>query len=336
MVVAWYKAGSRFKKILLLVGAGILALIVVLAIINWLTPVPLTSFAKRLFTSPSEAAIEATSSDVQQKLDVSYGSQPQEAMDILWPKQAVEPLPVIFWVHGGGFVGGDKSSVLEYATRLASHGYVVVSINYSLAPEARYPTPLRQLGSAYEHAIKQADKYHIDKSRVIFGGDSAGAQIALQFANIQTNPEYSKQVDIDPVAPAEAIRAAVSLSGLLDLERYAKTTSKSANYLYDRAGWAYFNDRHWQSSSIAKQASVVGNISSNFPATFVTDGNTDSFEDQARDFVDELKKYDIPVSSRFYDSKDVILGHQFQFASGLAEAEEVFDLLVEFLQQHTK
>ena len=57
----------------------------------------------------------------------------------------------------GGFVGGDKSDITGYAVELAARGYTVININYALAPKRKYPTPVLQLGEAYEY-IKQMQR----------------------------------------------------------------------------------------------------------------------------------------------------------------------------------
>jgi len=73
---------------------------------------------------------------------------------------------------------------------LASEGYAIVNINYELAPKAKYPAQLIQIGEAYEF-IENSDLYpFIDKDIIYFGGDSAGAHIAAQFIIVQTNPDY--------------------------------------------------------------------------------------------------------------------------------------------------
>lgn len=59
------------------------------------------------------------------------------------PNNITEKLPVIIWLHGGGFVGGDKSSLKEFATYLAVDTQVaVVAMNYQVAPVLRYPGQL--------------------------------------------------------------------------------------------------------------------------------------------------------------------------------------------------
>ena len=95
-------------------------------------------------------------------------------------------------MHGGGFVGGDKSDITGYAVELAARGYTVININYALAPKRKYPTPVLQLGEAYEYIKANAKKYNVKLDDLYFAGDSAGAQISGQFVTIQTSPDYAK------------------------------------------------------------------------------------------------------------------------------------------------
>lgn len=74
------------------------------------------------------------------KTDLTYESKYKEnTYDIYYPKNSKGPVPVLFWVHGGGFVGGDKSGVKEFATKLVSDANIaVVAMNYELAPDSEY------------------------------------------------------------------------------------------------------------------------------------------------------------------------------------------------------
>ena len=65
--------------------------------------------------------------------DINYNSKfPDGTLDIIYPKTLREKI-CYFWVHGGGFVGGDKSDITGYAVELAARGYTVININYALA-----------------------------------------------------------------------------------------------------------------------------------------------------------------------------------------------------------
>lgn len=66
------------------------------------------------------------------------------------------PVPVLFWVHGGGFVGGDKSGVKEFATKLVSDANIaVVAMNYELAPDSEYPNQVLQVNELIKDLLAE-------------------------------------------------------------------------------------------------------------------------------------------------------------------------------------
>ena len=81
-------------------------------------------------------------------IDERYGDEPDMFLDVFRPASASAPLPLLMWVHGGGFIGGTKDELAGYFKVIASDGYVVVGTNYSLAPKHHYPTPPRQMMQA--------------------------------------------------------------------------------------------------------------------------------------------------------------------------------------------
>ena len=97
---------------------------------------------------------------VESRLDITYRpGDPQAVLDIHYPPGALsagDPLPVVVWTHGGGFVSGDKADITNYAKVLAGRGYAVVSVGYTIAPEAQYPTPVRQLDAALGYLAAHA------------------------------------------------------------------------------------------------------------------------------------------------------------------------------------
>ncbi|MBK9334405.1 MAG: alpha/beta hydrolase [Ignavibacteria bacterium] len=77
-------------------------------------------------------------------LHLHYDTSDEDAfLDIYYPGniECTEiTLPVIVWTHGGGWISGNKEQVSNYCKILAGKGYIVVSVNYSTAPEEKYPT----------------------------------------------------------------------------------------------------------------------------------------------------------------------------------------------------
>lgn len=98
-------------------------------------------------TIKDEAAYQKSLPNVTVKQDLTYQSDYQRStFDLYYPKEAQGPVPVIFWVHGGGYVGGDKEGVKEFATYVVDETKAaVISINYEWAPSLHYPGQVKQL-----------------------------------------------------------------------------------------------------------------------------------------------------------------------------------------------
>ena len=144
----------------------------------------------------------------------------------------------------GGFVGGDKSDITGYAVELAARGYTVININYALAPKRKYPTPVLQLGEAYEYIKENAKKYNVKLDDLYFAGDSAGAQISGQFVTIQTSPDYAKLTGIEAIVAPSTIKGILLFCGPYNMPALAKMeTSKEVQDFMRTTGWAYFGKR---------------------------------------------------------------------------------------------
>ncbi|MCU5499177.1 alpha/beta hydrolase [Bacillus wiedmannii] len=268
--------------------------------------------------------------------DINYNSKfPDGTLDIIYPKNHRERTPVIFWVHGGGFVGGDKSDITGYAVELAAHGYTVVNINYALAPKKQYPIPVLQLGEAYEYIKANTEKYDLNLDRVYFAGDSAGAQISGQFVNVQTSTEYAKLARIAPVVEATTIKGVLLFCGPYSMSELAKIEStKEIQEFMRTAGWAYLGEKNWEGLNETKIASILEHVTKNYPPTFITDGNTASFENQGKSLVSALQKKGVTVDSLFFDkSVSGELGHEFQFKMNTSAGQDTFKEVLEFLNK---
>ncbi len=114
--------------------------------------------------------------------DLSYGPHPKNKLD-LWLAKSNQPAPLIVFIHGGGFVGGDKSSASSAAIKQClDAGVSFASINYRLRTEAPINTVLRDSARAIQFLRHKADEFHLDKTRVAAYGGSAGAGTSLWLA----------------------------------------------------------------------------------------------------------------------------------------------------------
>ncbi|CAD0224032.1 Esterase [Chryseobacterium sp. JV274] len=142
------------------------------------------------------------------------------ALDLYIPKNvATEKIPVLIYVHGGGWIEGDKvvhaDNYLENTVeKLMAKQYAVISINYTLLNDStHFPLPLEDTKDAIRWVRKNADKYHFDTNNIGLFGASAGAHLSLMAAYTPDNtylgsPElssYSAKVNyvIDHYGPAD-------------------------------------------------------------------------------------------------------------------------------------
>jgi acetyl esterase/lipase len=128
-----------------------------------------------------EAPPAANTDHVRRKfLDVPYADlSPAQKLDIYLPDEGHGPFPVIASIHGGAFMGGDKSDeqVLPMLEGL-KRGYAVVAVNYRLSWEATFPALVHDVKAAVRWMRANAGRYHLDPDRIAAWGGSAGAYLA--------------------------------------------------------------------------------------------------------------------------------------------------------------
>ncbi len=118
--------------------------------------------------------------------DVTYSVLPgfrPLVLDLYLPSSTTAQ-PLILFVHGGGWVGGNtrhSGALADFPralAQLAAEGFVVASVEYRLVGEAAFPAPLQDVRAALRYLRDNAAKYRIDGSKVAVWGGSAGGQLA--------------------------------------------------------------------------------------------------------------------------------------------------------------
>lgn len=129
------------------------------------------------------------------KKDVVYAepASPLHTLDVCASPSA-KNAPVMFWIHGGGWQGGDKSDVAEKPRFFLEKGFVFVSVNYRLLPKIEMIDIFHDVAKAFRWVHGHIAEYGGDPKRVLVGGHSAGAQLA---ALISTDDRYLKAEGIE-------------------------------------------------------------------------------------------------------------------------------------------
>lgn len=113
--------------------------------------------------------------------DIPYveNGHKRHVLDVYTPEnQPGKSLPVMFWIHGGGWQAGDKSDVALKPKILTERGFVFVSTNYRLLPEVRMDELIDDVARSVGWVHRNIARYGGDPTRILVGGHSAGAQLA--------------------------------------------------------------------------------------------------------------------------------------------------------------
>lgn len=252
--------------------------------------------------------------------NIRYGtSHPNSFLDIyIADDDATVSRPTYVIVHGGGFVAGSKNDGDPNASGsyfalgagpMLKAGYNLVTINYGLAPQFPYPTPVVQLGEAIQFLNQRGAAYGLDMSRVVLSGGSAGGHIVAQYAAIQTDPAYARLVGIKPSMASSTLKAVELDSAAIDPGRAGATQEArlALDLLFDLSLRAYLGT----SRQRYEEANIINHVTERYPPTFIADGNVGTFTDQARDLARKLTVLRVPNHLTLFKVSQAELVHGF-------------------------
>ena len=139
------------------------------------------------------------------KTTVPYGDHVRQVLDIYSPSKA-KNLPVVFWIHGGGWESGDKKDVALKPQWFMDRGYVFVSINYRLLPTVDMGTLIGDVAKSFSWMWQHIAEHGGNPNRVLIGGHSAGAQLA---AILCTDQRFLKAEGV----PFEVLKGCIPVDG---------------------------------------------------------------------------------------------------------------------------
>ncbi|MGK9147836.1 alpha/beta hydrolase [Plantibacter flavus] len=326
------------------VAAGVvLGLGLAVAIVASVTPWPSAMLIRAVFEKGGAATVAemepyVPDTKLTEYRDIAYAPpadgrpQTDTTLDVFTPADGTTPLTTIVWIHGGAWISGEKENVEPYLRILAAAGYTTIGVNYSIAPEAVYPTAVNQLDAALGYISEHASEWNGDPGRLVLAGDSAGAQLASQMAVLATNPEYAHLLGITPSVDADQLVGVILNCGVYDLPAMAELNGIEAWGL-KVALWAYAGTKDWSSSSTGATMSTIDFVTSDFPPTYISGGNGDALTWlQSIPMSRALKAADVPVTEVFWSANHVpALPHEYQFHLDLDEAHVALDDTLAYL-----
>jgi acetyl esterase/lipase len=219
--------------------------------------------------SPSSVAAR-----VERNVIYSEAGGVKLAMDIYLPRDTNSAVqPVMMYVHGGGWRTGDKDMLAMMAgpMELLRRGYVVVSINYRLAPEFKFPAMLEDGKCAVRFLRAHAKDYGLDAGHIGVMGDSAGGHLAALLGLTDATAGFE---GMGWTNESSRVQAVVDLYGPSDFTLGPTNLNTMAGRIFKET----FGPTN-ATDSIIWRASPASYVSSNAPPFLIFHGNKDGLVD---------------------------------------------------------
>ena len=297
----------------------ILPLLLLSALIAFqVSPWPSVLLIRRAFNEDAQSASQALEKHVPPALSAQLNERydpadPDALLDVFYPSAiADKPLPTIVWVHGGGWVSGSKDDIANYGKVLAGKGYTVVGVDYSLAPEKTFPTPIRQVNAALGYLVSNAERLRIDPDHLVLAGDSGGAHIAAVTANAIAVPSYAAMLGIVPAVERRQLAALLLYCGAYTIDG-VNLDGPFGKFL-TTVLWSFSGSKDFRSNPNFAAAWVLNHVTAEFPPTFISAGNGDPLLPQSIALADRLESRSVRVERLFFPSDpQPPLPHEYQF-----------------------
>lgn len=206
----------------------------------------------------------------------------------IYTPEGTGPFPIIVFFHGGGWVIGDLETNDDACRMLANNTKrIVVSVDYRLAPEYKFPTPLNDSYAAFLWSHENASSFNGDSSNIVVSGDSAGGNLAAAIsimARDQKGPKITAQVLLYPVTNMKT-----------DTESYNKYQQ---GFGLDKSLMHWFIDHYIQKEEDKSNeyvAPLLAKDLSMLPPAIIITAENDVLRDEGLAYAERLKKAKVDV-----------------------------------------
>jgi acetyl esterase len=216
------------------------------------------------------------------------------------PCQIIKPagagdsaLPVLIWIHGGGFVIGTAANSEGTARRLANGaGCIVVNVDYPLAPEARFPAGAEACIAVSKWVLANAASLGGDPSRVAVGGDSAGGNLSAVVSNSVPGVVY--QLLVYPVVD-------ITMS-------FPSVKENAEGYLLTKESMDWFMSHYYDEGTDVTQPLLSplfagDEVLAKAPPAHVITAEFDPLRDEGEAYAEKLRELGVPVTNTRYDGQ---------------------------------
>lgn len=196
-------------------------------------------------------------------------------LDIYLPANAKPNTPLVIWVHGGAWMLNDKYADMSYMKNtirnIVENGYALASIDYRSSTQAIFPAQIQDCNQAIEFLYQNAEKYSLDKNRIVLVGFSAGGHLASLLAlshNNKVKDFYAKDNKV-----SFKIKGVIDFYGPSDFLAIPKNLEPAGAVKTSES--ILLGDTPLQRPDLAKWASPVTYVDKNDPPFLIIHGEKD-------------------------------------------------------------
>jgi acetyl esterase/lipase len=238
-------------------------------------------------------AVEGVTS--QDQFVPGWQGDPAVRVRVYRPNDQPSKLPALFWIHGGGYVMGDIEQDDRLMKQLVNRvGCVAVSIDYRLAPEHPFPTPVEDCYAGLKWLFAHADELGVEPSRIAIGGASGGGGLTAGLALLARDRgevQVAFQLLVYPMIDDRNVTPA----------SYAITDPRMWNRESNRLGWKAYLGRDGGGTDVSPYAAAArANDLTNLPPAYIPVGALDLFVDENIEYAQRLIQAGVPTELHVY------------------------------------
>lgn len=225
------------------------------------------------------------------------GNKKKNALDFYFKKEDLNvKKPVLFYIHGGGFVSGYKGPRRFYCYKWVEKGFFAVNINYYYGHMHPFPEYLHQIFKAIEFVLENKEKYNLDTENIIIAGESVGAYLASLICGIVNNKRLYEKFGINFKFKDEfAVRGNILISGFFDLNNLLKLNFPNMKwFLMALTALGADEVEEYLKSQEAGDISPINYIDGNYPPTAVILSAKDNLAPSSIALCDKLENNGVP------------------------------------------
>ena len=153
------------------------------------------------------------------KPDVVYGVENghENKLDVIYPHNATATVPAVIYIHGGGWIFGDKAGAVLEVLPYLQMGWAAVNVEYRMASASKAPAAVEDCRCALRWVVRNAKEYHIDPTRLVVTGHSAGGHLSLTTGMLTESDGFDNNCPGDKGEMQARVAAIVSWYGITDV-----------------------------------------------------------------------------------------------------------------------